>query len=451
MVGKRPIGNYPLFFRATVFLFFLFCSFFFFPTVLHAASFLISPASGTYTKGQTFSVSVYASSADAALNAVSAALSFSKNTLQVVSITKAGSLVNVWVTEPSYSNAAGTANFEGVILNPGYQGTGARLVTVTFRVLATGSGTVNFSSGTILANDGNGTALPVSFGSGRYSFIETAAPPTKPETPPPTQEKPTVLGRPVVVSPTHPDPLKWYPNNTPTFEWGMEGATGVSFMVDQNATTEPDTASEGVVGTYTAPRLADGLWYFHVKVQNTAGWSETAHYSFQVDNSDPISLEIYELEEPRPGYASFIFNAFDEMSGVIGYKVSIDHEIEETIADENLYVYTTRRFDDLGTEIHVITVSAYDAAGNSYTSSRQFQVTAEPVPASSPNPFITFVETYAWVILGAALAIIILLVILFILMIARTAHDVGAARRRKHLLKNATSLPPKDRHDPNSR
>jgi len=394
---------------------------------------------------------VYASSADQALNAVAASLSFSKDTLQVVSVSKAGSLVNVWVTEPSFSNTAGTAGFEGVILNPGYQGTGAKLMTVTFRVLSVGSGLVNFSGGSILANDGNGTALPVSFGSGRYSFIESATPPvSRPETPPvqSTQEKPAPLAKPVVISPTHSNPVKWYPNNTPIFEWGMDGATGVSFVVDQNPVTDPDTASEGTMNTYTSPRLADGLWYFHVKVQNAAGWSEVAHYSFQIDHSDPVSLEIYELEEPRPGYASFIFNAFDEMSGIIGYKVSIDHGPAQTIADENLHVYTTSRFEDLGSEIHVITVFAYDAAGNSYTSSRQFQVTGEQVTSLDSNLFITFIKEHVWFVLGAALSVFVLLLIFFILLIVRTAHDVGVARRKKHILKNYTSST--NRHDSNS-
>jgi hypothetical protein len=91
---------------------------------VEAAYLSVSPASGSYSVGDSFSVSVLVSSSDQAVNAVSGSLIFPADKLQVVSISKTGSVVNFWVQEPAYSNSAGTLDFEGVILNPGFTGVG---------------------------------------------------------------------------------------------------------------------------------------------------------------------------------------------------------------------------------------------------------------------------------------------------------------------------------------
>lgn len=89
------------------------------PSVARAATLDFSPSSGSWTIGNAFSASVYVSSADKALNAVSVLVSFPQDKLEVTSLSKSGSIMNLWVQEPSFSNAAGTITAEGIVLKSG--------------------------------------------------------------------------------------------------------------------------------------------------------------------------------------------------------------------------------------------------------------------------------------------------------------------------------------------
>lgn len=132
---------------------------FVFPQIAQAASLRLSPASGTYNVGQTMSVSVLVNSTDQAMNAVSGILSFSRNLLEVTSLSKGGSIMSLWVKEPSYSNSTGSINFEGVVLTPGFSGSTGNIITINFRVKDIGTAQVGFETAQVLANDGNGTDI----------------------------------------------------------------------------------------------------------------------------------------------------------------------------------------------------------------------------------------------------------------------------------------------------
>ena len=133
-----------------------------------AASLYVSPSSGNYGIGDSFTVGVYTNSSDQALNAVSGTLSFPTDKIEVTSVSKAGSIMSLWVSEPSFSNSAGTVSFEGIVLNPGYSGSAGKILSVTFHTKGGGSVPVNFATGSILANDGQGTNILTGFGSGNF-------------------------------------------------------------------------------------------------------------------------------------------------------------------------------------------------------------------------------------------------------------------------------------------
>src|SRR3989344_1569285 len=122
----------------------------------NAATLSFFPARGEYAVGSTLQVSAYVSSEDQAMNAASGVISFPLDKLEVISFSKSGSIITFWVQEPSFSNSAGTFNFEGIVPNPGFTGASGKVITVRFRVKAVGSAFLNFSSGLVLANDGQG-------------------------------------------------------------------------------------------------------------------------------------------------------------------------------------------------------------------------------------------------------------------------------------------------------
>ncbi len=161
------------------------------PTILSADTLFVSPSSGSYRVGQTFAIRMVVSSPAQAINAVSAALSFPADKLQVTSISKVGSILNLWVAEPSFSNSAGTVSLEGVVPNPGYQGPSGPILTINFRVVGTGNASVRYTSGQLLANDGYGTNVLRTKNSGEFT-LEAAPAPTSP-----TEKSPVVESVPV--------------------------------------------------------------------------------------------------------------------------------------------------------------------------------------------------------------------------------------------------------------
>lgn len=162
----------------------------FVPGSVSAATLSISPSASTQTAGSIFTVSVRVSSTDQAMNAVSGILTFPSNLLQVTSLSKSGSIMNLWVQEPSFSNAAGTVDFEGVVLNPGFTGAGGTVLSVTFRALDEGSATLSLAQGSVLANDGSGTEILKGSSGASITIIAAKEPPPAPKAQPaPSKEE----------------------------------------------------------------------------------------------------------------------------------------------------------------------------------------------------------------------------------------------------------------------
>ena len=141
-----------------------------YPDLSQAATLRFSPLSNTYQVGSTFLLNVNVSSPTQSLNAATGVVSFPKDKLEVVSLTKNGSIFNFWVTEPSYSNSTGVVNFEGLVLNPGFVGQTGKIITITFRVKAEGSVQISFNSGSILANDGQGSNILTGLGKAEFNL-----------------------------------------------------------------------------------------------------------------------------------------------------------------------------------------------------------------------------------------------------------------------------------------
>jgi len=79
--------------------------------------------------------------------------------------------------------------FEGVSLS-GFQGNAGTIITVTLRALKTGSGTIAFQSGQVLANDGQGTDITSGVSGATYQ-IEAAKIKSNSPAAPPQQEQVT--------------------------------------------------------------------------------------------------------------------------------------------------------------------------------------------------------------------------------------------------------------------
>jgi hypothetical protein len=122
---------------------------------VYAAEVIVSPATGAYSVGQTFSATIQVNPLGKSINAVEAKLLFDATKFSVQSVSKTGSVFSLWTTEPTFSNSAGTIEFGGGSPTP--FSNRSSLVTVTFKTLAQGEGKVSVSTASVLAADGLGT------------------------------------------------------------------------------------------------------------------------------------------------------------------------------------------------------------------------------------------------------------------------------------------------------
>lgn len=145
----------------------------------YAASLYFWPSSGNHNAGSSFQTTIFVKSEDQAMNAVSGVLTFPTDKLEVTSLSKSGSVISFWAQDPSFSNATGTINFEGVALNPGYTGKAGKILTVSLRAKKPGDAALQWATGSVLANDGLGTPITGALGSARFALATPPPPPAE--------------------------------------------------------------------------------------------------------------------------------------------------------------------------------------------------------------------------------------------------------------------------------
>ena len=245
-------------------------------------SLYLSPSSGVYEVGNTFSITITMNTGGTAVNAAQGFLSFPLDKLSVTGISKTGSIFSLWTDEPAYSNSSGTIVFGGGIPSPGYANSAGKIITITFKVKASGVASVNWKSGAILANDGEGTNILADMNGGSYTLKPIAVNPLA-EPMAPSPKAPAKID---ISSSTHPDENKWYSGSTVKFSWELaRDITGVSILFDQEPASDPGPLSDGLFDTKTYTSISDGIWYLHLKLRNEYGWGTIEHFRVQIDTT----------------------------------------------------------------------------------------------------------------------------------------------------------------------
>lgn len=142
----------------------------FFPSVALAAqgSLFLAPATGSFFVGDTTTVEVYANADGTPVTAAEAELSFNPAVVDVVALSTAGSALTLWSEEPTFSSDEGKIRFSG---SPDRSVTqnNALLMSATLRFKAAGEHRIQVTSGALLANDGKGSNIIATLGSGVYT------------------------------------------------------------------------------------------------------------------------------------------------------------------------------------------------------------------------------------------------------------------------------------------
>ncbi len=343
------------------------------PQFAHAAKLYFSPSSGSHAVGTVFQVSVYASSADQAMNAASGIVTFPQDKLEIASLSKTGSIFSLWAQEPVFSNSEGRINFEGIVLNPGFTGAIGKIVSINLRAKTVGEARLVFSSGSALANDGKGTNILSGLGDAVFS-LGGVAPATVPEATAPGEID--TLSAPTIFSPTHPDPDRWYADNNPKFMWALpRDATAVRLLVERTPAAVPTVTYIPAISSRELDKLENGIWYFSVRLRNDAGWGAISRFRFQIDTEPPNVFNITQVQSSNffSARASFLFNAEDKTSGVEHYEIQIDDGDTILWRDDGTHQYETPL---VGTGAHTITAKAIDRAGNATVRSATFAAPA---------------------------------------------------------------------------
>lgn len=380
---KNKLENFEKKFWLVVFLFFCFVVF---SGHSWAASITFWPNSGNYQQGEVFAVGVYLSSSDQSANAVSGKIKFPTQNLEVSSISTNGSVVDLWVQEPSFSNSLGEVDFEGIVFNPGFQGQSGKVITISFKNRGAGQAVVKFGSGAVLANDGKGTNILSLLGTATYgsNLVEQGPQPGLIT----SGSVPGSPLAPVVSSPTHSDTEKWYQENVAEFFWDLPAdVNGVSYSVTRLANSDPGNTSDGLKNSMTYHDWGEGRWYFHLKFRNKNGWGGITHKAFMIDSTPPERVNFYqeEITDSSDPVAAFKLEAIDSLSGIRNYQVQVDGgpaEDFEYLADsENIYKTSV-----LGPGEHIVSVRVYDKAGNININTHAFNIQPVDIPISLDYP-----------------------------------------------------------------
>jgi hypothetical protein len=359
------------------------------------ATLFISPGSGEYNLGKNFTVKVMINSGGGfGINAGEGALKYDSSALLVTAVTKGSSIFNLWTTEPTYSNTAGTISFGGGAPTS-YKGVAGEVFAVTFSAKKVGETAVTFTTGTILAADGKGTNIFSGFGNAKFTIKEVAKK-EEPKKEIPKKEEKTIVTEnnsgllpplPEISSKSHPETTVWYANNDPEFIWKLlPDLTGISYVIDEKAITDPGTKMENVVESKVFENIKDGEWYFHLKYKNKAGWSQTAHRKFLADITPPDSFIITvdnggDSTNPAPRLR---FKTKDSVSGIDHYAVKIDNKLEQVKPEEVEKGYYQLIALEPGERR--VDISAFDRANNSASSSVSFVIDPLRAPIISSIP-----------------------------------------------------------------
>ncbi len=387
--------------------------------IVSAASLVLSPSTGSFNTGSTFTTSVQISPNGDSVNAAELTLDFDTSLLSVVSISKAGSAFSLWTTEPAFSNSGGTITMGGGSPTP--FSSQSTLATITFRALSAGTASIDPSRAVITAADGRGT--DVYEGGGSASFvIETASTPQTPEEPAPTPDNEPESAdatiafgdpprAPEVGSQEFLDPDVWYNTTDALFTWDLPfDVNEIAVELATSSDHEPQTVYDPPIEEIrlTAEDLIDGIQYLSVQFKNQVDWGGITNRIIKIDTTPPEPFQInVQAGNSKSAFPLLTFIATDKTSGVEEYEMTIaDQEPIIVTPDEAKLGYLLGELED-GT--YTVRVGAKDFAGNKTESSVPVLITAGWLPPSDLE------EESSWLAFFSPINILIIILVLIII------------------------------------
>lgn len=415
----------------------------------YAADLVVSPSSGSYASGQTFTVTIQADPKGDSVNAVEAGLTFDKTKLSVVSVSKTGSAFSLWTTEPVFSNTAGTITFGGGSPTPFTAK--STLMSVTFRTLTEGAGSVSFGTASVLAADGRGTDVLKAKVGGNYTVTATTAPaptptptpetPKKPEEAPKTEDSNAALAfgdpprAPEVGSVTFLDPEIWYNKKDGAFTWELPfDVNALRAEIATSASNVPTTVIDPPNEEFVLNKenIVDGIQYLSIQYKNQVGWGAVLNRKIQIDTTAPEPFAITVRAGTTPSsFPLLVFDAKDVTSGIEKYELTIASSEPVIVTPEEARLgYLIKDLED-GT--YTVKIVAFDKAGNKMESSVPILITAGWI-----KPLDTLEEVSFWSFLTGTTIFVTLLILALLMQFAYLVYERKQYRKKEEKLRKET-------------
>ena len=327
--------------KTAIYILSIMAGFVLFSTTAYAAVLSMESHDSEIALGESFQITVHLNSEREVINAIDAVINYSPEVLEVIEVSRGGSLFTLWPEEPTHDDDAGTITFVGGIPNGSLVVDGI-VATITFRSRAIGGVEIGFDEEktSILLNDGKGTKASLSVKTKIFQIVES-----------------NVIS---IISPTHPYENVWYSNVDFTVNWTAEPGAAYSYVVTSRSDEVPDNDRESIIGKMTFQDLADGVQYFILKEQLPGeDWRLVGKRRVQIDSTAPFPLTAFVSRDDSmfDGNYFLTFSTTDKTSGVARYDVVEGSSLQEDVTPPYALKDQTRK--------QSLVIRAFDKAGNS--------------------------------------------------------------------------------------
>ncbi len=354
------------------------------------AALSLTPSNGIYPIGEAFEVDVRIDTGGSDIGSADMSLVYDPADMEYVAVSDEGSIFSTLLVDSDTS--PGRIELSGFIARgrATYSGSDGHVAQLTFVPLRNVATEVRFASGSatpplsLTASVGDLTNVLTNLRAATYTLVprESVAPAAVVY----AQEAEGFEITPLPV-PDH----EWFATTSVKLSWTLpDSVVEMRTTVSDDPNATPDTNYPIPLTSVELTELAEGQQFFMLQFKYGDSWGNAIRYPIAIDSTGPSHIVLKEEErqdesDPRVGIA---IEASDELSGIGYYEIGIDGA-QATLWERpanGIYIP-----DDLSPGEHVLTVTAYDRAGNSTSTDLLFLVRSldPPVLVDAPDHVLT--------------------------------------------------------------
>ncbi|MGC9605202.1 MAG: hypothetical protein ABSF56_00345 [Minisyncoccia bacterium] len=319
------------------------------PYTIYNSTLTLDPSFAAWSRSSEQQVAIDVLTGGEAINVAQVDLTYDSARIRVVDIITADSFcAPTMFLEKSIDNKRGEVRVTCGLLTPGFSGLNGNVFTLVLQPLKEGEVTLHFSTSTrILANDELGTDVLRLATDGSYRIVDKSTIYNSTSSIP-------------VFSPTYPNSARWYNEPDGLFTWITSNGYHYLYSLDNIPTASSLVgASTTSADSVSFSGLTDGIYYFHIAPVKNGTSGAVSNYKVMIDTTPPLQpvIKASKTAVSEGEVIRLAFESQDNSSGLQGnYYVRFDDGVFLPAASP-LSVSLP-----IGT--HVITVRAFDRAGN---------------------------------------------------------------------------------------